>query len=515
MDKVKSFWANSALAKALKGPNRKKILWAGGIVLVLLVAALLVSRFIGNRRARLQTTGTGAYQTEAASVGTLTDTVSATGSVEAGQLAALNWKTSGIVESVEVSEGQQVSRGDVLGTLELDSVPDTIISAQGELEQAKKDLQDFYDSFTGVALANAEKALAEAEQTYEDDLYAYNSLISTANDLAIQNAYGDIVLAEEPMRDALREYKKFNEKPPENLNRIRTFEAYYDAKQVYDAAVRTYNSLTGTGTDTQVAVARANVDVSEAAWTAAQAEYDRLLAGPTDDEIAAAQANVAAAQAKLNQQLIEAPFDGVVTLALPRVGNYVNSDQKAFEIQNPTSYYMEVLVNEMDINKIQVGQQATVTLDAVANKTYAAQVTKVGSIGDNSSGVVNFTVLVEISQPDDSIKSGMTAVVDIETSSGQESLLIPNQAVRLTDGQQVVYILESDGSVQSVPVTLGQSSTTYSEVVQGDIQPGDLIVLNPPTTTVQNNGGGFFFRGLGGGGGGQRPPAGRTTFGQN
>jgi HlyD family secretion protein len=116
---------------------------------------------------------------------------------------------------------------------------------------------------------------------------------------------------------------------------------------------------------------------------------------------------------------------------------------------------------------------------------------------------------VQITAPDENIKSGMTSVVEIETSTDKEGLLIPNQAIRLEDGQQIVYVMGTDGSLTSVPVTIGASSNTHSEVVEGNIQPGDLIVLNPPTATITGGNGAFFFGGGGpgggGGGGGQQP----------
>jgi HlyD family secretion protein len=499
---------NGPIGKVMAWPQRKKIIW--GVAALAAVAALVVgfNTFRRQGQNQLQPGASGSYQTEAAQVGVLVDTVSATGNVEANQLALLNWQTTGIVEDVNVSEGQQVKRGDTLATLQLSSVPEEVISAQADLLTAKQDLQDFYDSFTGVALATAQQTVADAQQTYEDALYTHNSLLSPSKDLTVQDAYAAVVLARAPLDKALKNYEKLANRPQDNANRAHAVQALADAQSVYDAAVRTYNALAGTATDTETAVAAADLAVAQAAFTDAQAEYERLVAGPTAEEIAAAEANVAAAEAVLNQRLIQAPFDGTVTLAKPQVGDYVKQDEAAFELQNPTSYFVEIQVNELDINQIEVGQNASVVLDAMTDVTYPAQVVKVGSIGNESSGVVTFTVIVQITAPDENIKSGMTSVVEVETSTDKEGLLIPNQAIRLENGQQIVYVMGPDGSLNPVPVTIGSSSTTHSEVVEGNIQPGDLIVLNPPTTVIINNNGGFFFRGGGpaGGDGGGQPP---------
>jgi HlyD family secretion protein len=58
-------------------------------------------------------------------------------------------------------------------------------------------------------------------------------------------------------------------------------------------------------------------------------------------------------------------------------------------------------------------------------------------------------------------------------------LLVPNRAVRVVDGQRVVYILV-DNELVPVDITLGSSSDSASEVVDGDLTSGDIIVLNPP-----------------------------------
>mgnify|MGYP001767417657 CR=1 FL=1 len=71
------------------------------------------------------------------------------------------------------------------------------------------------------------------------------------------------------------------------------------------------------------------------------------------------------------------------------------------------------------------------------------------------------------------------APVNIIVEQLDNVLLVPNRAVRLVDGQRVVYILV-DQKLEMVEITLGASSDTESEVLDGDLQVGDLIVLNPP-----------------------------------
>ena len=80
----------------------------------------------------------------------------------------------------------------------------------------------------------------------------------------------------------------------------------------------------------------------------------------------------------------------------------------------------------------------------------------------------------------------MTAAVNVVIEEQKDVLLIPNRAVRLVDGERVVYVLV-DGQPVQVKIKLGTSSDTMSVLVGGDIKEGDQIILNPPS----NNGGPF------------------------
>ena len=58
-------------------------------------------------------------------------------------------------------------------------------------------------------------------------------------------------------------------------------------------------------------------------------------------------------------------------------------------------------------------------------------------------------------------------------------MLVPNQAVRVLDGAQVVYVLGEGGDLEAVDIETGVTSDLFSEVLTGDLEMGDLVVLNP------------------------------------
>jgi HlyD family secretion protein len=87
-------------------------------------------------------------------------------------------------------------------------------------------------------------------------------------------------------------------------------------------------------------------------------------------------------------------------------------------------------------------------------------------------------VTVEILDADENVMPGMTAAVNIVVSRKENVLLVPNRAIRYLNGQRTVYVLR-DGKQQAVDVEIGSSSDTSSELISGDILPGEPIILNP------------------------------------
>ena len=225
----------------------------------------------------------------------------------------------------------------------------------------------------------------------------------------------------------------------------------------------------------------------------AQREYDRLNNGNTP-ELAAAQARVDAAQATLNLARVIAPFAGTVTEAYPLPGDQIAAGATAFRVDNLSSLLVDVEVSEVDINNVSVGQTATLSFDAILGNDYHGQVVEVAQTGTSVQGVVNFKVTVELADADAQVKPGMTAAVNIVVNEMQDVVLVPNRAVRLVDGERVVYLLV-DGEPVLTEIRLGPSSDTVSVVAGGDVKEGDTVVLNPPVEFGPGGGPGGGFGG--------------------
>jgi HlyD family secretion protein len=467
-------------------------------------------------------------QTMQVEQGTLTSTIGATGVVRSNQTAQLTWQTSGTVQSVDVQVGDIVSSADMLASLAETSLPQNVILAQADLVSAEKALDDLMNSQlqqaqTLQAVEAAEKALedllnpelqqaqalqaiADAQQAVEYYQRRVNNLQTSAGQADIDAAKAQVTIAKDALDKAKERFEPHAGKPETNLTRARFQAQLAEAQQQYDAAVRQLNALEGTAADTDIAVAAANLATSqaqldeamrayeriedgpseadvtllEAQLEEAQREYERIKDGPDPDDIAVAEARVAAAQATVNQAFIEAPFDGEVTMVDVKPGDQVQPGNMAFRIDDFSRLLVDIQVSEVDINQIKEGQQVTMSFDAIQVSEYHGEVVEVALVGDNLTGVVNFTVTVELNDADENVRPGMTSAVNIVIEQIDGALLIPNRAVRVVDGERVVYILK-DGQLEPVQVTLGASSDLYSEVLDGELQVGDTLVLNPPS----------------------------------
>ncbi len=405
---------------------------------VLLIVLFIVVR---NGSGKTQTT----YQTDKVARGELTAMVGATGSVRAAQSATLNWQTAGTVEKVNVQVGDQIQKGDMLASLAKASLSQNIILAEADLVGAQQALADLTNSDT--ARAQAVIALKNAQDAYVKANNYRKSLDGLIDITEVTYTYVG------------------NQQIPH----LRSYKGYADAATIAKA-------------DNDLALAKAKLDD-------AQRTYDRVKNGPNQNDLAAAQARVDAAQATLNADHISAPFNGTVTQADPMPGDQVSTGKVAFRVDDLSSLLVDVQVSEVDINSISVHQSVTLTFDAISGANYHGEVMEVSQAGDVVSGSVNFTVTVKLTDADKQVKPGMTAAVNIIVNQVKDQLLVPNRAVRLANGNRVVYIL-LNGQPQQVTVTLGASSDTMSVVLNGNLREGDLVILNPPAQFGPGTGGG-------------------------
>ena len=429
--------------------------------------------------------------------GEIDHTVKANGRLHSNQSILLTWRTAGKVAQVNVRVGDRVTTGQELASLDPTSLPQPIILAQVDLADAQTALQDLYDSPKNLDLAQAEQNEAQAKQTLEKAQEALDNLTTPASQEDIDHAYATMILAQHHMKELQDKIAIVLQKANKNPNSYAFWESrslYQSilqslqleeiaARKAYYASVHKYNQVKGTPDPADLAVAQANLAVATANLRDAADEVDRLKAGPSADDLAQAEARVEAAQAIVDQSRIEAAIDGTVTEVTSSAGDWVSEGMPALRLDDTSALLAVLQVSEIDINPIRLGQKATLTFDAAPGGVYHGQVSEISPVGIDEQGIAEFKVTVKVDNPDEKIKLGMSVEANIITDQVKDALLIPNQALRRLDGDQVVYVLEADGTLKPVKVELGITSEAFSQLKSGNLQAGDRIVTNPPAST--------------------------------
>lgn len=413
-------------------------------LIILLIVAIVASALIYVRGSGAETATQ--FQTATIERGNLTATIGATGTVRAKQTSVLIWQAAGTVESVNVNVGDVVSADDELASLLKTSLPQTVIMAEADLIDAQKALDELITSETSQA--EAVIALREAQE-------AYDRAANWRKELNGRIHIKQII------------YKKIRNR---TVPILKEFRGYADEETIAKA-------------DEDVALAKAKLDD-------AQRNLDNLTNG-NSPEIISAQARVDAAQATLNLARITAPFTGTVTESHSLSGDQVSAGATAFRLDNLSSLFVDVEVSEVDINSVSLDQTVSLSFDAILDKDYHGKVVQVARAGNDVSGVVSFTVTVELTDADEQVKPGMTAAVNITVRETLDVLLVPNRAVRLVDGARVVYLLVDNQPVKT-EISLASSSDTMSVIAEGDINEGDIVILNPPIEFGPGGGPGGF-----------------------
>lgn len=424
------------------------------------------------------------------------------GKVEAGDLSAhivangivhptrsleLPWKISGQVETIEVKPLQTVTNGQKLAKLSDASLPTNMMSARLDLLEAQKALKGLQDNKT--AIEQARVTLVNAKDELDKATLRYNAVAGPnryVTDAYIDGVRAELMMAESEVEKAQNAYDHVAGRGDDDPEKAYALKYLSEMKTRRDKALANLNYVTGKPSAKEIEKATADRDLAQAKVEEAQRAYDRIKNGPPAEDLSAAQTRVSIAQATLDQAVLTAPFAGLVTTVASRTNDVVQPGQIALSIEDQTHMYVDAQVSEVDVNRIRVDQAVEMTFDAVYGKTYHGKIVEIGNSGVSNQGVVNFPVRVELTDRDASIRSGMTAMVRIQIAEVKGATLIPNSAVRMVDGQQVVFIEKGQPVPTQVPVKLGISSDTQSQVLEGDVKAGDVIILNPDLLLAGN-----------------------------
>jgi HlyD family secretion protein len=252
--------------------------------------------------------------------------------------------------------------------------------------------------------------------------------------------------------------------------------------------------------------------VAQSDLDAAQTAYESALAGIKAGEASVLQTRGALRQAETNLRYstIRSPVDGIVVSRNVDVGQTVAASFQTptlFTIaQDLTKMQIDTSVDESDISRIKVGQQATFTVDAYPEQQFTGRVIQIRNAPVTTQNVVTYVTVIGVDNKELKLKPGMTANVAVQTQKKDDVLKIPSAALRFKPKQgkdekpakgaaapagkpapakgearkaplQKVFRLDPQGMPLAVPVTTGISDGSFVELSSGDLKENDELIV--------------------------------------
>ena len=456
-----------------------------GLALVVAVAAIIYYLVIPSRS---EVAAPENVPTAPLAADPVSEIVGATGTVSSNQSATLNWKTSGLVGETNIQVGDVVQAGDVLAVLDPGSLSPLDILAEADLVIAQRALDNLLKSEVQAASAwqaveaaqealddarspdmdqaAALQAIAEAEKAVDEAERKLKILTNPVSKAALDQAQANLVLAEKKLNDNQKSIDRIQKKLAKRDDQYKFFESRrlygkileslelqrIQVQKSFENSRQRYINLQSPPNPNDVTVAEANLlgaqaqlleaenewqriqdgaspaDIAllEAQLADSQREWERVKDGPTPEDIASAQARVTAAQATLDNTRIAAPFSGLITEAISKPNDQVAPGSPAFRMDDLSHLWVDVGISEIDVNLVEPGQPVILTFDAILAKEYQGRVVEVSPVGLSNLGIVDFKVRVELLNPDQDVRPGMTAAVEILVNQIDEALLMTN-----------------------------------------------------------------------------------------
>ena len=223
----------------------------------------------------------------------------------------------------------------------------------------------------------------------------------------------------------------------------------------------------------QIAAQTAAVRQAEASLESQRSQIKQFVAGV---------ANIAA---QLDKTVLRSPLTGVVTQVAVEHGEIVPANTPIIFVMSNAGFEIEANVPEADIAKIKLGDAAELTLDAYGSDVpFTAQVAVIDPAETVVEGVPTYRVTLHFLAPDERIKSGMTANLDIRTAERKNVVVIPQRAVVSANGEKSVrtFVATRDGKETVVKTTVetGLRGSDGNIEITAGLAEGERVLLSAP-----------------------------------
>jgi RND family efflux transporter MFP subunit len=254
----------------------------------------------------------------------------------------------------------------------------------------------------------------------------------------------------------------------------------------------------------QVMLMQDNFDRTKASEKLRMAEHDLLMSNMILNEsetiyraglnpqtlrnynitIETAMINLNKAKQELLKTEIIAPFDGTIVAVDVKINDQLStmdySAKTAVYLVDTKTIRMTGIIDEIDITRVAVGQEALLTVDALPGQKLKGSVRFVSPFGTLQSGVVNFPVEIYLDKDEnvDLLRGGLTATADIITGKRENVLQVPNRAIKGLAGDFWVDVVTnaSTAATEKRPVKTGLQNKKSTEIISG-LKEGENVLI--------------------------------------
>lgn len=410
--------------------------------------------------------------------GTIKDQVIGTGAITANASVDAAFQRSGTIKEVAMKVGDQVKAGQVLATLD-DS--DLRLSAQSQWASYLS-AQAAYSSTvkgpTSAELKQAQAALSSAQATYND-------LFKAPSDNSIADLRASLQNAEASLKQAQSAYDNAYRRDPAGIGGTSAALNLEQATNNYNAAKAKYDAAFEKPSNGSVASAAAQIQSARASLAALQPVSETI----EQRKAAVDQAYIAWQQADnaIKSATLTAPMSGLVTAVNFVAGASVNSGAAVATIVDFAEPVFVVNVDEADLGKVQVGQDAQVRLQTYPETPIPAKVTSISPVGKVGSSITTYEIKLTIPKAADTptILLNMSGTGEIITTQTADAVLVPN-TVLIADSNARTFSVQrlgTNGQVETIQVEVGSRGTDKTQIISG-VSAGDVLLV-PSTTSAQ------------------------------
>ena len=182
----------------------------------------------------------------------------------------------------------------------------------------------------------------------------------------------------------------------------------------------------------------------------------------------------------LSSPIVVSPYSGVISNLNIIEGVNISVEKRIATVSTKGNPVVELSLSEVDVNKVKVGQKATVNFDSLSDKSFTGIVVTVDKVGLITSNVTNYTAYIKLDSSSEELLSNMSGTANIILDSVTDVLIIPNSAIQTNNNINYAKILK-DGKQELVEITLGLSTDNGVEVKSG-LKMGETVITGTNTT---------------------------------